>query len=166
MKTLNNILGLLALFLFPLTTLAGTNTNAYCMEFSISAKLKTSYVGGCTVTLLEGDSVVQVLTQPDKKLRYNVCLRENTQYTVLVTCPGYYDRKVSISTVKPGGRNTGVIFDLDAVVQMFPTNIAMDEDFSDHPVAIVEYIPADDAFEFRSQYSFNYKKIVPLESRM
>ncbi len=166
MKTKITKLIPLALFMLTLTSLAGPNLPAFCLEFSLVTKLRTSYVTGCTVVLMEKDSVIEVLTQPSKGMRYSFCLKKNASYTIVVSCKGYHDRKVSISTFTKKELKPSVIYDMDAVVQMIPDETKMDEDFSDHPVALVEYVPEKDIFDIRQKYTNNYKKIVQLERRM
>ena len=154
-----------ALFMISLITLAGNDIPAYCLEFSLVTRLRTSSVPGCRVTLMENNAVIDTLSKPNSRMRYLFFLKENTCYTLVISCKGYHDRKVSISTRNPNGVKPGVIYHMDVIVQMLPDKRKIDDSFSDHPIAIVEYMPEKDVFDIRKKYTRNYKKKVQAGQR-
>lgn len=150
---------------FILLMVSAAKAHATTIEIAIVTKFPSGWKAGSTVILFENNAVVGVLMQPDSKMRYVFSLKENTSYTIVIFHRGYHNRKLSINTSIPKECSHGKIYYFTAIVQMISENVKMDADYSDHPVAFVEYMPGRDVFGIRVKYTSNYKKIVKMKRK-
>ena len=134
------------------------NRSINCLNITITPTFHKSILENCRIELLRDNSSILCLEKPNRGNRYKFSLKSNSHYTVVISCEGFYKRKISFDTSIPDSVSLAMIFQFCAKVEMIPIAIDLNTDLDDYPVAIIGYDPSKDLFNPKQKYTVLVKK--------
>lgn len=157
MKTLQKNFVLILLFIGIQYMNAGTR-NMNCLDVMITPTCHKMTLENCRVTFLEGNDTISALNKPNRGNRYKFSLKSNSYYTLIISCEGYHNRKISFDTSIPDSVKLAMLFEFCAKVEMIPLSVALSPDLDDFPIAIIRYDHSNDVFMPKAKYTLLVKK--------
>lgn len=127
----------------------------------LKIKVRTSVEGrsekGVTVRLYRGNNE-EVRIDSTNKRNVSFVLERNQQYTIELSKPGYFTRRLSISTQMPISSEEKPMLRYRISIDLPPSVDLGDDFYMDFPVALISYHPKKDRFEQSRAYAVHIKE--------
>ncbi|GAB4375843.1 MAG: hypothetical protein Kow0075_02510 [Salibacteraceae bacterium] len=111
-------------------------------------------VEGAVVELYEGNHVVERFTTKNSG-KFKFHLLNNHIYTIQITKPGYYTKRISVNTYIPDDLFDEYDFEFDIILDS-TADKNIYESLAEYPSALISYDPKKDRFYYDKDYTKSY----------
>ncbi len=129
-----------------------------CLRVSVQPVRNGIVLKDVTIALVRDNSEVSRSKNTSADGRSVFLLERNAHYTIKICRKGFITRKIYIDTSLPENVSALPLFRCDFQVEVSPGSPAINKDFIDYPIALVQYDALRDVFDYEKSYTAAVKK--------
>jgi hypothetical protein len=151
-------LALVFAFVFgSLASFAQEVAKTQCVRLKVKPTVDHKVTEGVTMRLYKNEQEVTRIDSTDEKQETFV-LDKDAYYTVEISYPGREMRRVGLSTALPPDVSPWPMFRYEMTVELPATSPVKNDFYQDFPVALIEYDPNKDKFDYSKRYTAHIKQ--------
>jgi hypothetical protein len=157
---MNRIIALLIITLFfPFASSAGGIKSDTTVCLLVDGKIINAAEGHnlCTVELIEGDKVVEVLELKGTRKKFAFNLRRDKHYIIRIRKDGFATKNICIHTALPAGTQQQFKFEFETKLSVTRPNMPAVNDRDGNTVASIYYHEKKQNFHYSKTFSAQYQ---------
>ncbi len=107
--------------------------------------------------LYEGPNIIDS-TKVNSMKDFGFILKKNKEYSLKIVAKGYYPRLISFDTRLPDDVSIVPVFVFEFDIILIPEIKGVDDYFTDFPIALVEFEPKTQKFNYNKKYTAKIQK--------